>query len=430
MRILPIIAVLGAVLCACKGSSSDKPAAKAPPPETAPEAVPSEPAPPPEPASPTAPATDLARGANQFALKLWAHVPAGNMAVSPASIAIPLAIVWGGAKGATAAQLGSLLQLQGPPDVVLSRWGNLAKSLVDPARPLTLKLANRLYAEKTYNVDTTYFTVVRHAMDAWIEPVDFVGSADDVRKKINTWVAEKTADRIKDLLPARSVNAATKLVIVNAIYFLADWATPFDKAATKPADFHVTGATKRQVPTMSTQQRLRYASANGAALVELPYKEATAAMYVIVPDARDGLAALEKQLEVTLKALQNKLAPQMVNLALPRFTIDPSTPLMLDTALQALGAKDMFDAVKAELSGIARPSDPRQKLFLSSVIHTAFVTVDEQGTEAAAATAVTAVAGGPPPTPIEVRADHPFMFVIVDRASGLILFMGRVVDPK
>lgn len=424
MRALLILLALGA----CKDSAT-----KSPPPAPAPVV----PAPPPTPvdvpATPvdtTAPPTDLAKGANQFALALWSQLPAGNLAVSSASIAIPLTIAWGGAKGATATQLQSLLHLVGAPDIVLSRWGNLAKSLTDTKRPLTLKIANRLYGEKTYNIDTTYFTIVRHAFDVWIEPVDFVTGAEEMRGKINTWVAEQTADRIKDLLPPHSLGPATKLVIVNAIYFLADWATPFDPALTQPRPFWVNGTTQAQVPTMLRRDQFRYASGNGASLIELPYKGDSMAMYVLIPDARDGLAALEKSLEPTLKALQPKLAPSDVTLTLPRFTIDPPEPLKLDRALQALGVTDAFDPQLADFTNMAKPPDGRDRLYVSSVIHKAFVKVDEHGTEAAAATAVAAIGGAPPPKSTELHADHPFLFAIVDKTTGLIMFMGRVVDPQ
>lgn len=383
------------------------------------------------PPAPDTPPTDLVKGANQFALALWQHMPLGNLAVSPASVAIPLTIAWGGSRGTTQAQLQKTLGLPGERhDVLLSRYGKLAKSLVDGSRQVTLKIANRLYAEKTYEVDTTYFTIARHAFDVWIEPVDFIGSAETVREKINTWVAEQTEQRIKDLVAPRSLSAATKLVIVNAIYFLGDWATPFDTALTQPRDFWVNGITKKQVPTMFARRTFRYASGSGASLIELPYKGNSLAMYVIVPDARDGIAKLDKHIEPTLRTLQPKLADQDVALTLPTFTIDPPDAMKLDQPLQALGLKDAFDPQTADFTGLANPKDPAQRLYVSSVIHKAFVKVDEKGTEAAAATAITAPTGGPPPKATELHVDHPFLFAIVDKQSGLILFLGRVVDPK
>jgi len=377
---------------------------------------------------PNAPPTDLARNANQFAMALWQHMPAGNIAVSPASIAIPLTITWGGAKGTTASQLGALLGLGGQQDIVLGRWGKLAKSLTT-SKDLTLKIANRLYGEKTYDIDTTYFTIARHTFDVHIEPVDFVGSSETVRQQINTWVADQTEQRIKDLMPPRSVGPATKMVIVNAIYFLADWELPFEKSQTQPREFWVDGTTKTTVPTMRQADSFRYATGKGAAMIELPYKGNQMAMYVVVPDAKDALPAVEKNLGNIVKTLQPALEHNQVILTLPRFTIDPAEPLKLDKALQALGVTDAFDPTKADFTGLANPKDPNQRMFISGVIHKAFVKVDEKGTEAAAATAIGAPGGGPPPTPIELRVDRPFLFLILDKATGLIMFMGRVTEP-
>jgi serpin B len=372
------------------------------------------------------PPTDIAHANNQFALALWKHAGAGNVAMSPASIATALMITWGGAKGETAAQMQRTLGLEGEPDILLSRWGNLYKSLQSD----TLKMANRIYGEKTFGIDTTYFTIVRHAFDVWIEPIDFSSDPDGARTKINTWVADETAQRIKDLLPRGSINALTKLVIVNAVYFLADWAHPFDVSRTQPHDFFVGGTAARPVPTMSQTASFSYANAGGASLVELPYKDKRTSMYLLVPDARDGLPALEATLESTFKTLQSKLAERRVELSLPRFTIDSPSSIDLGKSLEKLGIVDAFSAEKADFSNIAKPKTPADKIFISAVFHKAFVKVDEKGTEAAAASAVAMTVGGAPPREItKLRVDHPFLFVLADKPSGLILFIGRVVDP-
>lgn len=375
----------------------------------------------------SSPPTDLARATNRFALSLWSHAPAGNVAISPASVATALVILWGGAKGDTATQIQSMLQLEGEPDALLSRWGLLYRSLAESPRDITLHVANRLYGERSYPFDTVYFTIIRKAFDVWIEPVDFSIEPEAVRQKINTWVAEQTRQRITDLLPPRSIDRETRLAIVNAIYFLGNWASAFDPAQTRPREFYVDGKKPKQVPTMSKQARLRFAAAGGASLVELPYEGGSAAMYVIVPDARDGLAALEQQLATKLPALQSKLTEQDVAVSLPRFTIDPSGPLDLTGALRALGMTDAFDGRRADFTNIAKPKSEQDRLSVSAVLHKAFVKVDEQGTEAAAATAIVMPRGRP--RIAQLVADHPFLFAIVDRASGLILFMGRVVDP-
>jgi serpin B len=154
-------------------------------------------------------------------------------------------------------------------------------------------------------------------------------------------------------------------------------------------------------------------------------------MYIVLPDAVDGLPAIERKLAATIQTLQSKLAAENVLVSLPRFTIEPGAPLRLKEALQELGMKRVFDRESADLTGIANPPDPGDRLFVGEVLHKAFVKVDEKGTEAAAATAVVAPrGGGPPPKPTAFNADHPFLFLIVDRGTGLILFVGRVAEPK
>ena len=381
---------------------------------------------------PTAPASDmspaLVKGNNNFALELWGRVGKGNQAMSPASISTALAMAWAGAKGATASQMKKVLHFEGTADAITSQWARISLALQDPNRPLKLRMANRLYGDKHFTFDTTYFTITRKAFDAPLEMVDFVGASEEQRQKINQWVAERTEQRIKDLLPAGAITKLTRLVIVNAIYFLADWQQPFDKAATSDQPFHGVG---KKVPTMHGRFHLQLARGDGAALLELPYKEASAAMYILLPEKKDGLADVERKLSATLKALQMKLASAEVMVALPKFTIDPSQPIELSKELAALGMTDAFDQTKADFTGIANPTDPKDRLAISAVLHKAFVKVDEKGTEAAAATAIAVATGAAPVAPPEkFIADHPFLFLIVDKATGLILFIGRVVDPS
>jgi len=422
-----------AVVAACKSKEAPPPPQKTPAPE-----------PPPADARetavqhdvktdmpPAAEITSLVKANNNFALELWAHAGSGNVAISPLSISTALAMAWAGAKGTTAEQMRNTMHLDGATDLIVSQWARVSYAMQDPNRPLKLKMANRLFGDAHYQFDTIYFTITRKAFSAPLEVVDFRGNAEAARAKINAWVEEQTEKRIKDLLPPRTVDAETRLVIVNAIYFLANWAEQFEPTATRPADFLVNGTQKHQVPTMHEQDTFKLAKADGAALLELPYEGDSAAMYILLPDKPDGLPALEKRLPATLKVLQSKLADDTVLVSLPRFTIDPSEPLRLAEALTKLGMADAFDRDKADFTGIANPTDPKDRLFIGAVLHEAFVKVDEKGTEAAAATAVVMPRGGGAPakaTPF--IADHPFLFLIVDRGSGLILFIGRVVEPK
>ena len=245
-----------------------------------------------------------------------------------------------------------------------------------------------------------------------------------------------------NLVPPGAIDSLMRLVLVNAIYFLADWEAPFKRASTSDQDFAVAKGPPKKTPTMHQQGRYRIVQADGAKVLELPYQGGDAAMLVVLPEpparrwrrpgpsSSDGLAALEKSLTAAqLEAWTRKLAPQNVSVWLPRFEVSPAS-MSLGGPLAALGMPDALDAGKADFTGIANPADPAERLSIGSVLHKAFVKVDEKGTEAAAAMAVMmAGRAGPPRDSIEFRADHFFLFAIVDRPTGLVLFLGRVEDP-
>lgn len=374
----------------------------------------------------------LASSSNAFAFDLYDRIRTtpGNLAVSPASITSALAMTWGGARGQTEAEMRKVLHLDGPPDAVMTAWGTLSRGLQDPGRPLKLRIANRLFGEQTVAFDAHYIERTRAAFDAPLEPLDFKGAADPARLHINAWVEKQTERRIQDLLPTGAVQALTRLVLVNAIYFLADWADPFDASSTMPMPFRTGSGPPKQTPTMHHGGTYRMASADGATILEMPYRGGDASMLFILPTRDDGLDAVERSLSSKrLEAWTSALAPKSVLVALPRFEVNPAGSLALAEALQELGMRAAFDREKADFTGIANPADPRERIAIDQVFHKAFVKVDEKGTEAAAATAVAMFGGGAPPKMLDFRADHPFLFAIVDRGTGLVLFMGRVTDP-
>ena len=380
----------------------------------------------------------LVKGHNNFAIELYGKLPQGNLAISPASITIAVAMTWAGAKGATADEIAHTFHFVGDQAAVLSRWGQFLRGLTEPTeaqRPFTLRLANRLFVDQHRELDTVFFDINMKTFGARTDVFDFQTAADDARQKINFWVAQQTEQHIKDLLPSRSITPATRLVVVNAIYFLADWAEPFEPKATRPQAFHVSATATKQVDTMHRLGSYRYAHEGGAALLELSYASfleapdmppTNLAMYILLPDASDGLPAIEAKLADTVRALQGKLASTQVAVALPKFAIDPPEPTELQKPLGELGMKLAFTP-SADFSGIS--PDKKEPLFISSVLHKAFVKIDEKGTEAAAATAIATPTGGPSPRATDFVADHPFVFMIIDRATGLMLFIGRVADP-
>jgi serpin B len=377
----------------------------------------------------------LAQGSNAFGFDLYARLRAtrGNLVVSPASVSTALTMTWGGARGATAEQMARVMHLEGTPAAVLPASGRLAAMLQDPARPLVFRIANRLFGEKSAAFESAYLQATKAAFGAGLEPVDFKGAPEKARVFINGWVEEQTEKRIRDLIPPGAVNADTRLALVNAIYFLGDWAEPFEKNATRPRPFHVTPTTPKDVPTMHRLATLRFAPGEGRKALELPYKGDQLSMVLVLPDALDGLDALEAALTpAAFDALVASLKPTRVSVALPKFEIDPAASLALADLLQAMGMRLAFDREKADFTGIAHPKSPADRLYLARVYHKAFVKVDEKGTEAAAATAALMMrAGSMPPVekPAEFKADHPFLFFIRDKATGLVVFMGRVADP-
>ena len=376
----------------------------------------------------------LARSANAFGLDAYALLrkEKGNLVFSPVSLATALAMTWGGARGETAAEMQKVLHLEGSPDETMKTAGQLAASLGDPRRAVTCRIANRLFGEKTFTFEQAFLDATAAAYGAPLEPLDFVGAPGAARARINAWVEEQTASRIKDLLPPPAVTSDTRLVLTNAVYFLGNWTEPFDKMFTSPATFRQSASQSSEVPTMHAMGSHGFAAADGAKALEIDYQGGDMAAVFVLPDAVDGLDALEASLdEARLAAIVAALKPETVSVALPKFEIAPANALALKGTLIALGMPRAFDVTRADLTGIGRPTDPANLLYISDVFHKAFVRVDEKGTEAAAASAVVVAEGaGAPPAPHnEFVADHPFLFFVRDRKSGLVLFMGRVADP-
>ncbi len=375
----------------------------------------------------------LASSSNALGFDVYATVrnAPGNLALSPASMSAALAMTYGGARGETEAQMKRVLHLDGDRDAAMRDWGNLSRALQDPARPLKLRIANRLFGEKTVKLEQPFLDQTKAAYGAPLEPTDFRGAAEPSRARINGWVEDQTEKRIKDLLPPNSIDDKTRLVLVNAIYFLADWADPFMQHTTYEDTFNVSATSQKKTPMMHGGGSRRVVQEGGMKILELPYQGNDAAMLVILPDRADGLAEVEASLSAAkLDAWLAALATKTVSIALPRFTVSPQPSMSLGEELKKLGMPDAFDADKADFTGIANPTDRRERLKISKVFHKAFVKVDEKGTEAAAATAVSMPkGGGPPSNEVTFKADHPFVFVIVDKKSGLALFVGRVVDP-
>jgi len=367
---------------------------------------------------------------NSFGLDLYAKVRStpGNLALSPLSIFTALAMVAAGARGETAGQMRRILHATASAEMT-GAAGALAARCEQTAPGMTIRLVSRLFGNQGYAFKPDYVELVRSAFGAPLEPVPFATAPEAARERINTWVAQRTEQRIKDVVPEGGVDQQTRLVLANAIYFLGNWSAPFDKDATRPAPFYDPRAGAHAVPTMQQTARFRFADVGGAKLLELPYRGGEMAMLFALPAAVDGLGALEAALSPgLLKNWTGALAETRVAVSLPKFTIEPAG-LSLQAALGALGMPLAFDSARADFTGIAAPSDAADRLVLSDVFHRAFVRVDEKGTEAAAATAAVMSARSLQAQPQAFNADHPFLFILRDVGTGTILFMGRVTDP-
>jgi len=377
-------------------------------------------------------AKKVAAGNNQFATDLYARLRAGqqgNLFFSPFSISTALAMTDAGAKGETEQQMSSVLHFTLPQAQLHPAFLALQQSLVSnkERQDFQLRVANRLWGQQGYHFLPEFLKVTKDNYGAELGQVDFVIQSEEARQQINKWVEDQTANKIKDLLAPGVVNADTRLVLVNAIYFKARWLHEFSPQATKNEPFHVASDKQESVSMMHQSRRLSYAETDDTQVLELPYGHGTTSMIVLLPKKADGLAALEKGLtSEALSKWTGSMAVRKVNVSLPKFKM--TSTFSLNDVLSAMGMKLAFTG-QADFSGMSTV----ERLFISAVIHKAFVDVNEEGTEAAAATAVAmeATAMRPnPEEPIEFRADHPFVFMLRDRQTGSILFMGRVMNPK
>lgn len=373
----------------------------------------------------------LVRGNNAFALDLYRSLRTsdGNLILSPYSISLALAMTYAGARGETESQMADALHFSGQDvhvafnalDLELAKQGQGGSK---DQTPLQLNIANAVWAEQTYPFVQEFLDTVALNYGAGIRLADFVNQYEPIRKEINGWVEDQTKDKIKDLIPQGVLNPDTRMVLVNAIYFKADWLTKFDPNSTYDAPFHLLDGSETQVKMMSEGLTgIPYVSGDGYQAVELPYAGQTAAMTIIVPD-EGNFAAFESAFDAAkLDEILNTMEFTSVQLGLPKFTFE--SQFSLPNQLSALGMTDAFDPNRADFSGMTGNRD----LFISDVIHKAFVAVDEKGTEAAAATAVIMELAMAPMFETTLTVDRPFIFLIRDTVSGQILFMGRVVNP-
>ncbi len=373
--------------------------------------------------------SEIARGNNRFALQLYSQLKDStpdNLFFSPYSISTALAMTYAGAAGDTKQQMAETLQFSVPEPNLHSAMAKLMSTLQLNDKGCQFRVANRLWGQTGYKFLPEFLQTTRSHYGAELGEVDFASQSEVARRTINQWVEKQTELKIKELITPGLLNAKTRLVLTNAIYFKGLWLEPFDKKATEEATFYVQGDNGVNVHMMHQVVRGGYQTDEGLQILELPYANQTLSMVILLPADRSGLADLENKLsENQIANLLSGLKDQNVAVYLPRFRMN--SQFSLRDALVAMGMKDAFDDGRADFSRMSSS----EQLVISAVIHKAFVEVNEEGTEAAAATGVIMAPTAAPirAEPPTFRADHPFLFLIRDKRTGSIVFIGRVANP-
>jgi len=381
-----------------------------------------------------------ARAVNALGADLLVHGPAtdANALLSPYSIQTALAMSFAGAAGDTRAEMAKVLHYVGDEAGLHRSFAALRQAIEevaggkeDPGRPVTLTVANRLFGQTGYAFRAPFLDLLKHTYGAPLQPMDFVREAAGATQEINAWVEEQTRRRIRDLVPPDTLDASTRLVLVNAVYLKAPWAEEFPAQNTKPRPFHIGGGPVVEAPTMLRQDYFGYARREGFSAVTLPYRGGEIQFLVLLPHETNGLAAVEASLTPELLASCVRLRLTEVILYLPKLKLELPV-LRLGKVLQSLGMKSAFDQPRgtANFERMA-PRKPNDYPYISEVFHQTFLALDEKGTEAAAATAAEVLPGANVGSqPVELRVDHPFLFAIQHRSSGACLFLGRITDPR
>ncbi|XP_069047021.1 leukocyte elastase inhibitor-like isoform X1 [Lepisosteus oculatus] len=377
----------------------------------------------------------LASAHTSFSLDLFKRLSAdngtGNVFFSPLSISSALAMVYLGARGNTATEMAQTLHFHEVEDDLHVGFSKLISELNKAGAPYKLSMANRLYGEKSFNFVEQYIAETRKHYQAELELVDFITGAEEARQNINAWVEKQTQEKIKDLLAEGTIDSITRLVLVNAIYFKGNWEKKFNEAATREAPFHLNKNETKPVQMMYLKAKfgLTFIPEVSCQILELPYLGKELSMLIMLPSAiEDDSTGLEKlERELTYGKLMEWTKPEMmdveeVEVSLPKLKFEETYDLK--EVLKSMGMVDAFDSTRSDFSGMSSGSE----LFLSKVVHKSFVEVNEEGTEAAAATAAVMVLECARIIP-HFTADHPFLFFIRHNKSQHILFYGRFCSP-
>jgi len=376
--------------------------------------------------------TTLVAGNSEFAFDLYQtlRVEDGNLFYSPYSISLALAMTYSGARGETAQQMANTLHFLlsqdhlhpafNSLDIELGERGEGAEGKDDEG--FRLNIVNAIWGQEDYQFLTTFLDLLAENYGAGLRTLDFVHAPEESRTIINNWVGDQTEGRIEDLIPQGVISALTRLVLTNAIYFNAAWQYPFSEDTTGDGPFYLLDGGEVTVPMMRQTESFGYAEGDVYQAVELPYDGRELSMIILLPQTGQ-FETFEETLDAgQVEAIVNGMETRPVSLTMPKFEFESS--FSLKEALAAMGMPVAFSEL-ADFSGMTGNRD----LFISEVVHQAFVSVDEAGTEAAAATAVVMALTAVPEKPVEVTVDRPFIFLIRDIETDTIIFMGRVINP-
>lgn len=376
----------------------------------------------------------LVGGNTDFALSLYQQLiqdQDGNLFYSPFSVSAAFAMLYAGARGETEAQMAAALNFSLPRETLHTGFNYLDIELHGRGQgaagsdggDFRLKISNAVWVDEALHLLDDYMDILAVNYGAGLHTLDFATSPEDSRQTINKWVAEQTENKIKELIPEGSITEIVRMVLTNTIYFNAAWEKPFEEYMTSDDSFYLLDGSEISVPIMRQTELLGYVDGDNYQAVTLPYDGNDVAMLIILPDAGE-FAAVESALKIELlSSIKSHTKMADIQLSMPKW--ENRTKLALADILEAMGMPDAFNFNNADFSGITGTPE----LFVQDVFHQAYVKVDESGTEAAAATAPVEVPTSEPPTPIDVKVNRPFIYLIQDIKTRTVLFVGRVLDP-
>lgn len=374
---------------------------------------------------------NIAYNNNKFAFDLYRDIiksQKGNVFFSPYSISTALALTYAGTDHKTASEIAKAFYFQDNTDAFHYSYGAYSNTLMKNANGnIQLKIANRIWGEQSFKILPHYLQLTKKAYHSPLEKMSFKSSPENCRLSINSWVEKQTENRIQDLLPQGSITSDTRMVLTNAIYFKGDWLYQFDKHKTKKRKFNLNKTNNIKTEFMYNKGGMDYYANSKYQMLRLPYKGNKQSMILVLPKEADSLLSIEKNIKTSnFNYLFYNNKPE-VELFLPKFKM--TLPLNLNNHLKNLGIHQAFN-YGADFSRLNADGG----LYISNVVHKAFIEIDEEGTEAAAATAVVitieSTAAPRKIKPIVFDANHPFLFYIIDNQTKAILFMGRLMNPS